>query len=58
MSGKSHRYGHYHAHDRIPNDGDFVILDTAPAYRNYHVNISATFPASGSSHPARKNSMR
>jgi Xaa-Pro aminopeptidase len=54
MSGKNHRYGHYHAHDRILNDGDFVILDAAPAYRNYHVDISTTFPASGKFSPRQK----
>ena len=47
MSGKNHAYGHYHEHDRVLNDGDFVILDAAPDYRNYHVDISTTFPASG-----------
>ncbi len=47
MSGKNHAYGHYHEHDRVLNDGDFVILDAAPDYNNYHVDISTTFPASG-----------
>lgn len=47
MSGKNHAYGHYHEYDRILADGDFVILDAAPDYGNYHVDISTTFPASG-----------
>jgi Xaa-Pro aminopeptidase len=47
MSGKNHAYGHYHAYDRVLADGDFVILDAAPAYGNYHADISTTFPASG-----------
>ena len=47
MSGKNHAYGHYHEYDRVLNDGDFVILDAAPDYENYHVDISTTFPASG-----------
>ncbi|MBP8274816.1 MAG: aminopeptidase P family protein [Acidobacteria bacterium] len=47
MSGKNHAYGHYHEHDRVLNDGDFLILDAAPDYQNYHVDISTTFPASG-----------
>lgn len=47
MSGKNHEYGHYHAYDRTLADGDFLILDAGPAYRNYHVDISTTFPASG-----------
>ena len=47
MSGKNHAYGHYHGYDRVLADGDFVILDAAPDYGNYHVDISTTFPASG-----------
>ena len=54
MSGKNHRYGHYHEHDRVLADGDFVILDAAPDYGNYHVDISTTFPASGKFSPRQK----
>jgi len=54
MSGKNHRYGHYHEHDRVLADGDFVILDAAPDYANYHVDISTTFPASGKFSPRQK----
>jgi len=43
MSGKNHAYGHYHQYDRVLDDGDFVILDAAPDYENYHVDISTTF---------------
>jgi Xaa-Pro aminopeptidase len=48
MSGKNHAYGHYHAYDRILKAGDFVILDAGPDYADYHVDISTSFPASGS----------
>ncbi len=54
MSGKNHAYGHYHAHDRVLADGDFVILDAAPDYGNYHVDISTTFPASGKFSPRQR----
>lgn len=47
MSGKNHAYGHYHAYDRVLADGDFVILDAGPDVGNYHVDISTTFPVSG-----------
>jgi Xaa-Pro aminopeptidase len=47
MSGKNHAYGHYHIYDRVLKAGDFLILDAAPDYRNYHVDISTSFPASG-----------
>jgi Xaa-Pro aminopeptidase len=48
MSGKNHPYGHYHAYDRVLKSGDFVILDAGPDYADYHVDISTSFPASGS----------
>jgi Xaa-Pro aminopeptidase len=54
MSGKNHAYGHYHQYDRVLNDGDLVILDAAPDYENYHVDISTTFPASGRFSPRQK----
>jgi Xaa-Pro aminopeptidase len=54
MSGKNHAYGHYHGHDRVLADGDFVILDAAPDYGNYHVDISTTFPASGKFSPRQR----
>jgi Xaa-Pro aminopeptidase len=54
MSGKNHAYGHYHQYDRVLNDVDFVILDAAPDYENYHVDISTTFPASGKFSPRQK----
>lgn len=48
MSGKNHAYGHYHAYDRVLKAGDFVILDAGPDYADYHVDISTSFPTSGS----------
>jgi Xaa-Pro aminopeptidase len=54
MSGKNHAYGHYHQYDRVLNDGDFLILDAAPDYENYHVDISTSFPASGRFSPRQK----
>ena len=54
MSGKNHAYGHYHIYDRILKAGDFLILDAAPDYENYHVDISTSFPASGTFTPRQK----
>ena len=48
MSGKNHAYGHYHAYDGVLKAGAFVILDAGPDYADYHVDISTSFPASGS----------
>lgn len=54
MSGKNHAYGHYHGYDRVLDAGDFIILDAAPDYANYHVDISTSFPASGRFSPRQK----
>ena len=54
MSGKNHAYGHYHAYDRVLKAGDFVILDAAPDYGNYHVDVSTSFPASGTFSPRQR----
>jgi len=54
MSGKNHAFGHYHKYDRTLKDGDFVILDAGPDYADYHVDISTTFPASGTFTPRQR----
>ena len=47
MSGPNHAYGHYHKHDRVLQNGDFIILDAGPDYNYYNADISSTFPANG-----------
>lgn len=47
MSGPNHAFGHYHKHDRILKNGDFIILDAGPEYGYYNADISTTFPADG-----------
>lgn len=47
MSGPNHAYGHYHKHDRVLENGDFIILDAGPDYGYYNADISSTFPANG-----------
>lgn len=54
MSGPNHAFGHYHKHDRILDEDDFVILDAAPDYGYYDADISSTFPASGKFSPRQK----
>jgi Xaa-Pro aminopeptidase len=54
MSGKNHAYGHYHQYDRVLEDGDFLILDAAPDLEDYHVDISTSFPASGTFSPRQR----
>jgi Xaa-Pro aminopeptidase len=54
MSGKNHAFGHYHRYDRTLQDGDFVILDAAPDYKYYNVDLSTSFPANGRFSPRQK----
>ena len=54
MSGKNHAYGHYHQYDRVLKAGDFLILDAGPDYENYHIDISTSFPASGTFSPRQR----
>lgn len=54
MSGEHHPWGHYHRHDRTLEDGDFLILDAAPDYAYYNVDISTSFPANGRFNPAQR----
>jgi Xaa-Pro aminopeptidase len=54
MSGEHHPWGHYHRHDRTLEDGDFLILDAAPDYAYYNVDISTSFPANGRFTPAQR----
>jgi Xaa-Pro aminopeptidase len=54
MSGKNHAFGHYHAYDRTLQDGDFVILDAAPDYKYYNVDLSTSFPVNGKFTPRQK----
>jgi Xaa-Pro aminopeptidase len=54
MSGEHHPWGHYHRHDRTLQDGDFVILDAAPDYAYYNVDVSTSFPANGRFTPAQR----
>lgn len=54
MSGEHHPWGHYHRHDRTLEDGDFIILDAAPDYAYYNVDVSTSFPANGRFTPAQR----
>ena len=54
MSAENHRYGHYHKHNRVLENGDFIILDAGPDYGYYNADISTTFPANGKFSPRQK----
>ncbi len=54
MSGEHHPWGHYHRHDRTLEDGDVIILDAAPDYAYYNVDVSTSFPANGRFTPEQR----
>ncbi len=53
-SGPNHPYVHYYKHDRILQDGDFVVMDCGPDLRNYDVDITVSFPVNGRFTPRQK----
>ncbi|MEW5981329.1 MAG: aminopeptidase P N-terminal domain-containing protein [Acidobacteriota bacterium] len=44
-SAENHPYLHYYRHDRVLEDGDFIVVDAGPNLDNYVVDISASYPA-------------
>jgi Xaa-Pro aminopeptidase len=54
MSDKNHAYGHYHKHDRVLQDGDFIILDAGCDYGHYKVDFSSSIPANGKYSPRQR----
>jgi len=46
-SGPNHPYVHYYEHDRILEDGDFLVVDAGPSYGYYVVDITISYPANG-----------
>lgn len=46
-SGENHPYLHYYKHDRLLQDGDFLVVDAGPDYGYYDVDITISYPANG-----------
>jgi Xaa-Pro aminopeptidase len=46
-SAENHPYLHYYRHDRVLQDGDFIVVDAGPSLDYYVVDISASYPANG-----------
>jgi Xaa-Pro aminopeptidase len=46
-SEENHPYLHYYKHDRLLQDGDFLVVDAGPDVGYYDVDISASWPANG-----------
>jgi Xaa-Pro aminopeptidase len=46
-SGENHPYVHYYKHDRILQDGDFLVVDVGPDLGYYDIDITISYPANG-----------
>ena len=53
-SDENHPYFHYYKHDRLLQDGDFLVVDAGPDFKYYDVDISASYPANGKFSPRQK----
>ena len=53
-SAGNHPYLHYYRHDRILEDGDFIVVDAGPTLDYYVVDISASYPANGKFTPRQR----
>lgn len=46
-SAENHPYLHYHKHNRLLEDGDFLVVDAGPDFGYYDVDITVSYPANG-----------
>jgi Xaa-Pro aminopeptidase len=46
-SGENHPYLHYYKHDRLLQDGDFLVIDVGPDYHYYDIDITVSYPVNG-----------
>jgi Xaa-Pro aminopeptidase len=46
-SGENHPYLHYYKHDRILQDGDFLVIDVGPDLSYYDIDITISYPVNG-----------
>ncbi|MFC2118820.1 aminopeptidase P N-terminal domain-containing protein [Bacteroidota bacterium] len=53
-SDKNHPYLHYYKHDRLLEEGDFLVMDAGPDVDYYDIDITISFPANGKFTPAQK----
>jgi len=53
-SAENHPYLHYYRHDRVLQDGDFIVVDAGPCLDYYVVDISASYPANGKFTPRQR----
>lgn len=53
-SGENHPYVHYYKHDRILQDGDFLVIDVGPDYGYYDIDITISYPVNGKFTPRQR----
>jgi Xaa-Pro aminopeptidase len=53
-SGENHPYLHYHKHDRLLQDGDFLVIDVGPDYDYYDIDITVSYPVNGKFTPRQR----
>ncbi|HSK09158.1 MAG TPA: Xaa-Pro peptidase family protein [Vicinamibacterales bacterium] len=53
-SAENHPYLHYYRHDRVLQEGDFIVVDAGPRLDYYVVDISASYPANGRFTPRQR----
>lgn len=53
-SGENHPYLHYYKHDRLLEDGDFLVIDVGPDYAYYDIDITVSYPVNGKFTPRQK----
>lgn len=53
-SEENHPYLHYHKHNRLLRDGDFLVVDAGPDVDYYDVDITISYPANGKFTPRQK----
>jgi len=53
-SEENHPFLHYYKHNRLLEDGDFLVVDAGPDVGYYDVDISASYPANGRFTPRQR----
>jgi Xaa-Pro aminopeptidase len=53
-SAENHKFLHYAQHNRLLTDGDFLVVDSGPAWEDYDTDISISFPINGKFTPRQK----
>ncbi len=53
-SGENHPYLHYYKHDRLLQDGDFLVIDAGPDFGYYDIDITISYPVNSKFTPRQK----